>query len=299
MNVVIAGSTGLDDIESSYGRAENVLGGSAIYASIAASFFSQPGIISCYGEDFPKKFIEVLKKRKIDLQGFQKVKGKNFHWKGKYGKDLNEAITLKTDLNSMLEFKPIVPDSYKEAEFIMLGNLDPEIQLKLLEQFEKPKFIISDTMNYWIESKKEKVLEVIDSVDIALMNGSEAKMLFNTSNLIHASKELLKRNSEFAVIKKGEHGAMLFTESKTFIAPAYPLEHIKDPTGAGDCFGGAIIGYLSSIPEINFKEIRKAIAFGSAIASLNVEEFSTKKLEALTMKEINGRLKEFKELSEF
>ncbi len=298
VKVVIAGSCGLDDIESKAGKVENVLGGSAIYASLSASHFCKPGLISAYGDDFSSKYLEMLKTKGIDLTGFQEVDGPTFHWKGSYVDDINDAKTLQTDLNSLLKFKPVVPEEYKDAKFVLFGNTDPEQQLEMLKQFDSPEFVVADTMNFWIDTKKEKVLELIEKTDLVLMNNFEASLVYGTHNLLEAADKLLE-NKKFALIKKGEHGALLFSKNSTFSAPGYPVRTVKDPTGAGDTFAGAFLGYLSNQSEINESNLRKAIIYGSAAASLNVEDFSVNTLFNSSIEKIESRVNEFRKLVEF
>ncbi len=299
IETVIAGSIGLDDIKTQSNEVKNILGGSGVYASLAASLFCKPGLIGSYGEDFPKKYLELLYLKGINLTGLQRVSGPNMHWIGEYEKDMNNRKTISIELNSLKKFKPIVPDEFKQAKFVLLGNLDPEHQLKLLEQFESPKFVLADTMDYYIETAREKVLEMINSVNVCLMNNSEAKMLFNDSNLISAGKKLLTNENSLAIIKKGEHGSILFSKKSLFIAPAYPLEKVVDPTGAGDSFAGAIIGFLSTQKNVNEKNLRQAIIHGSAVASLVCEGFSLNVLNTISLNEIKKRVKALKDLTSF
>jgi ribokinase len=299
VEVVIVGSIGLDDIQTPFGRIRNTLGGSAVYASIASSFFSRTGVIGVIGTDFPQQHLELMQRRGIDIKGIEIKEGKTFRWSGKYEFDLNVAETLKTELNVMEKFDPQIPREYKKAEYVFLGNLDPEIQLNVLKQMKKPKLVLSDTMNYWIESKRQKVLDVVKAVDIALMNDSEARELFKTTNLVKAAKEILKLDSNYAIIKKGEHGAVMFTEKSHFSLPGYPLEDIKDPTGAGDSFAGALIGYLAKTKEINEKNMRKAMVYASVVASLEVEGLGVTNMNFINQFKIKERFNEFKEFMKF
>ncbi|MEM4326779.1 MAG: PfkB family carbohydrate kinase [Candidatus Diapherotrites archaeon] len=298
--VIVFGTIALDDIKTPFGKVTSVPGGSALYASIACSFFSNVGILSAVGNDFPEKEKKFLQNKKISLDGLENFSGKTFHWAGYYDLDINNAITLKTDLNIIKKYYPKVPDEYKNTDFLFLANMDPELQLEVLKQFKKkPKFVVSDTMNLWISKKRKKVLEIVKISDIALMNDSEARQLFKTSNLAVAAKEILKLDSKIAIIKKGEHGCVAFTKKTFFSCPGYPLENIVDPTGSGDCFGGALIGYLAKTEDFSEKNIRKAIVYGSCIASFNAEAFSTEKLKKISLKEINKRYKEFSNFVKF
>ncbi|MEK6892506.1 MAG: PfkB family carbohydrate kinase [Nanoarchaeota archaeon] len=296
--IMITGTVALDTIQTPFGKVEKALGGSAAYASFAASFFSKPNILSVVGNDFPKEYIELLKKRQINLDGLQ-ITGKTFHWEGFYEFDMNEAKTKKTELNSLADFRIKMPENYKETKYVFLANIDPDLQLETLNQIKKPKFIVMDTMNFWISGKKKSLIDLIKKVDVLLLNDGEARQLFNTASLVKASKEALKLGPKAVIIKKGEHGSLLFTKDKHFSAPGYPLEEIKDPTGCGDCFGGAFIGYLAKTGDLSESNMRKAVIYGSVVASYNAEDFSLNRLKTLTMSDIEKRYKEFKDIREF
>src|SRR3989338_2363028 len=297
-DVLILGTVALDTIETPFGKLERGLGGSATYASISASMFSKPAILSIIGEDFPKEHIEMFRKKNIDTSGI-KIEGKTFHWEGFYEFDMNEAKTRKTELNSLADFQVNVPDSYKEIKHVFLANIDPSLQLDALRQMKKPSLVVLDTMNFWISSKKKELLEVIKKADIFILNDGEARQLFETANLVKAANEALKLGPKAVIIKKGEHGSLLFTKNKHFSAPGYPLEVIKDPTGCGDTFGGAFIGYLAKTKDYSEPNLRKAIIYGSVIASYNAEDFSLNRLKNLTMQDVEKRYNEMKELREF
>lgn len=300
VDVVVVGSIGLDDLKTPFGERKGVLGGSASYASVAASFFCKPGVVGIVGSDFPKKEIEFFKEKGIDTRGLVFSEGKTFRWSGVYEFDLNEAKTLKTELNVLSEFNPVVPEEYRESDFLFLGNLSPVIQLSVLKQMKKrPKLVVADTMNYWIETQREKVLQVVKETDVCLMNDGEARELFKTPNLLKAASEILGLDSELAIIKKGEHGCLLVTKESYFALPGYPLENVLDPTGSGDSFGGAFIGYLSKAREVSEKEVRKALVYASCVASFNAEGFSLEKLRKITREDIEERFKEFKKIIEF
>lgn len=299
IEVLIVGSIGLDDIQTPFGKLLNTLGGSAVYSSISSSFFAKTGVVGIVGTDFPKEHLDLMQRRGIDIKGIEIKEGKTFRWSGKYEFDLNTAETLKTELNVMQDFNPIIPDEYKEAEYVFLGNIDPELQLNILKQIKKPKLVVSDTMNYWIENKKDKVLEVIKKVDIALMNDGEARELFNTANLIKAAREILKLDSDYAIIKKGEHGAIMFTEKTNFSLPGYPLEDIKDPTGAGDSFAGGFIGYLAKTKDLSETNMRKAMVYGSIVASLEAEGLGVTNMDFINQFKIKERFEEFQQLIKF
>ncbi|MBI2650705.1 sugar kinase [Candidatus Woesearchaeota archaeon] len=297
-NILIVGTVALDTIETPFGRVKRALGGSATYASFAASLFSKPALISIIGTDFPKEYIELMKKKGIGLNGL-KTTGKTFHWDGFYEYDMNEAKTRKTELNSLEHFKVDVPQEYKSIKYIFLANIDPELQLETLRQVDKPDFAVLDTMNFWINSKRKHLMDVIKKVDVLLINDGEARQLFNTVNLVNAANQVLKLGPKAVIIKKGEHGALLFTKNKHFSAPGYPLENIKDPTGCGDSFGGAFIGYLAKTKDLSEKNFRRAIVYGSVVASHNAEDFGLNRLKNLKMSDIERRYREFQDIREF
>ena len=298
VDTAIIGTVALDSLETPFGKVKDVLGGSATYASIAASFFSKPGILSIIGKDFPKEHIQFLNKRGIDTDGII-VGDKTFRWQGFYEFDMNEAKTIRTELNSLESYKVKVPEHYKDAKYVFLANIDPELQLDVINTIRKPELIVMDTMNFWIEHKREQLLKTIDKADILVLNDAEARQLFNTPNLVKAANKALKLNTRAVIIKKGEHGALLFTDNKHFSAPGYPLENIKDPTGCGDSFGGALTGHLAKTQDTSEKNIRKAIVYGSVIASFNAEDFSIERLKRIKKGDIEKRFKEFKAIREF
>lgn len=295
VDVVIVGTVGLDNIKTPFGSVTDALGGSATHASFAASFFSKPGIISVVGEDF--RLASEFDARDISTEGLQIAKGKTFRWSGYYEYDMHHAHTLETQLNVLEGFSPVLPDDYKNVKSLFLANIDPELQLDVLEQM-KPRLTLADTMNFWIEKKREHLMEVVKNVDIFLLNDGEARELMNTTNLLTAGRKLLALGPSAVIIKKGEHGALLLTDGKIFSLPGYPLENVCDPTGAGDSFAGATIGYLSN-NDSDEEKIRKAIVYGSAVASYNVEDFGANKLKKITMHDIEARYKEFESMVKF
>ncbi len=297
VDVIILGTVGLDDIETPFGKVENVLGGSATYAAYACSFFVKPGIVSIIGEDFPQHHLKTLQ-HKIDLNGVEKS-GKTFRWQGLYEYDMNEAKTLRTELNCLSFFSPKLPEDYKQAKYVFLGNADPEVQLQVLQQVESPELVVMDSMNLWIEHKKEKLLEIISKTDVLLLNDGEARELFKTVNLVQAANKALALGPKAVIIKKGEHGALLFTKDKHFSAGSYPLEVVKDPTGCGDTFGGGFIGYLAKTKSTSESAMRKAIVYGSALASFNAEDFSLHNLQKISNKDVEKRFYEFRQMREF
>ncbi len=295
---IIIGTVALDSIETPFGKVENALGGSACYASIAASFFSKPGILSIIGKDFPNEHIKFFNERGIDTKGVT-LGEKTFKWQGYYEFDMNEAKTLRTELNSLESYKAEIPEEYKNSKYVFLANIDPELQLDVINAIKKPELIVMDTMNFWIEHKKKQLMETIDKVDVLVLNDGEARQLFDTPNLIKAANSALKMVSKAIIIKKGEHGALLFTDSKHFNAPGYPLENIKDPTGCGDCFGGAFTGYIAKTQDLSETNMRKAVIYGSVIASHNAEDFGIERLRSIKHEDIEERYKEFKAIREF
>ncbi|MBI5417349.1 sugar kinase [Candidatus Poribacteria bacterium] len=299
MSTLIVGTIGIDSVETPFGQEDNVLGGSATYASLAASFFSHPNIVSVIGNDFPEDYMHILKKRKIDTQGIQKISGKTFRWTGSYKDDLNMATTIKTDLNVLEDFQAIVPNSYKKLKYVLLGNIDPELQLKVIKQMENPKLIVGDTMNFWIAYKKAELLKTLKKLDVLIINDAEARQLADEPNLIKAANVIKKMGPKILIVKKGEHGALMFTKTTHFAISAFPLEQIFDPTGAGDCFAGGFIGYLAKTNNISESNMRKAIVHGSVIASFNVEDFSIRRLIKIKSKDIACRYKTFYKFSNF
>ena len=300
MSILVVGSVGLDTVKTPFGRAENSLGGSATYFSYAASFFSPVRLIAVVGDDFPKEHIDLLARRKIDLQGLQRVPGKTFRWSGSYEYDLNEAQTLSTELNVFEAFRPRIPVDLQDSPFVFLANIDPDLQLDVLKQVRTPRLVACDTMNLWIKIKQAKLREVLERVNIFILNDSEARQLTGQSGLIKAGRTLLDWGPSIVVIKKGEHGAFLFTEGGFFAVPAFPLEEVYDPTGAGDCFAGGFFGSLvrdgGSVEET---ALRRAIVFGTVIASFNVEKFSLDRLKTLTEPEIVERYRQFIQMTHF
>lgn len=298
-SILVVGSVALDSVETPFGKADEVLGGSATFFSVAASYFTTPRIIAAVGDDFPEEHIDLLKKHNVDVAGLQQIQGgRTFRWSGSYGFDLNTARTLQTDLNVLGTFNPEVPEEYRDTEFLFLANIDPELQLAVLRQMTRPRIVACDTMNFWIESKREALTEVISSVDIVFMNEAEAREFAEEPNLVKAAKKILSLGPRFVAIKRGEYGAMLFGEGTIFAAPAYPLEEVFDPTGAGDTFGGGFMGYLAHAGQFDSPTLRKAVAFGSIMASFTVEDFSLRRLVRLTHPEIQTRLQHYKRMLE-
>ncbi|MAS19358.1 MAG: sugar kinase [Leeuwenhoekiella sp.] len=300
--LVIVGTCAFDEIESPFGKTGKILGGAGTFIGLAASNFEvDQAIVSVVGSDFPQEYIDLLKNRGINMEGLEVVKdGKTFFWKGRYHNDLNSRDTLITELNTLADFNPVVPESYKDAEIVMLGNLHPLVQLSVLDQMnKKPKLAILDTMNFWMDSALEDLKKVIARVDVITINDEEARQLSGEYSLVTAAQKISAMGPRFVVIKKGEHGALLFEEDKIFFAPALPLEEVFDPTGAGDTFAGGFAGYLTSTGDLSFENMKRAIIHGSNLASFCVEKFGTERMQNLKPEEIEKRLLKFKALTQF
>lgn len=290
MGLLIVGSIALDNVETSFDKVVDSLGGSATFISISASYFTNPiNLVGVVGDDFDNQHIDLLKRRKIDLTGLQIKSGKTFRWGGKYHNDFNNRDTLFTELGVFETFNPILPEEYKADEIVVLGNILPSLQLNVLQQLTNPKFIICDTMNLWISIAKEDLIEVIKKVDLLIINDSEAKELSGINNTIKAAKKVMELGCKYLIIKKGEHGALLFSKDDFFSAPALPIEDIFDPTGAGDTFAGGLAGYLHKTNDFSFENLKKAVIYGTTMASFCVESFSIKKIEELNDEKINER----------
>jgi sugar/nucleoside kinase (ribokinase family) len=299
MSILVVGSVAFDSVETPFGKVENILGGSATYFSTSASFFSDVRLVAVVGEDFPQEHLDFLSSRNVDLSGLSRVKGRTFHWKGKYGYDLNEAQTLETQLNVFADFRPQIPMEYAESGYLFLANIDPELQMEVLNQVKRPRVVACDSMNFWISSKPDSLRRVLEKVDIFLINEGEARQLSGEANLVKAAKGILSMGVKTLIIKRGEYGVLMFNGSSIFAAPAYPLEEVFDPTGAGDTFAGGFMGYLANTGDISEKGIRQAIVFGSVMASFNVEDFSLNRLKRLNYKEIEERYRDFKSMTHF
>jgi len=299
MALLVVGSVAFDSVETPFGRAEEVLGGSATYFSTSASYFADVNLVAVVGEDFPEKHVNFLRMRRINLDGLERTAGKTFRWRGKYGYDLNEAHTLKTELNVFERFRPRLPEHYRDAEVVFLANIDPDLQREVLDQVRSPKVVAADTMNFWIEGKRESLLETLGRVNVLLINDGEARQLTGQPNLVKAAREIISYGPEILLIKQGEYGVTMFNSHGIFIAPAYPLEDVFDPTGAGDTFAGGFMGYLANTMDFSDTSLRRAAVMGSVMASFNVEDFSLNRIRDLDYKEIEQRFREFKRLSHF
>ncbi len=299
MGILVVGSVALDTVKTPFGEVEEALGGSATYFSVAASYFTDVSMVAVVGQDFPEKHINFLKTRKIDLNGLQKAPGKTFRWAGYYDYDLNRANTLKTELNVFETFSPELPGEYKDAEFVFLANIDPVLQRAVLDQINRPRLIAADTMNYWIENKKAELIETLKRVDILTINEAEVRELAGEPNLIKAARSILSLGPKVLIVKRGEYGVLMFNGGSVFSAPAYPLESVFDPTGAGDTFAGGFMGYVASVRDWTDGGLRKALVMGSVMASFNVEDFSLGRIKSLDYKEIETRFRGFKRLAQF
>lgn len=302
MKLLTVGTVAFDAIETPFGKTDKILGGAATYIGLAASKLgAQVNIVSVIGGDFPQEYIEVFQKNKIGIEGIKEIKeGKTFFWSGKYHIDMNNRDSLATELNVLENFDPVIPESQKDSEILMLGNLHPAVQLSVLNQMKKkPELTILDTMDFWMNSTWDLLMQVISKVDVITINDAEARQLSGEFSLVKAAQKIQEMGPEVVVIKKGEHGALLFNKKQVFFAPALPLEDVFDPTGAGDTFAGGFAGYLTQTGDLSFEGLKKAIIVGSALASFTVEKFGTEKLQELTSQEYKSRLEEFKNLTEY
>jgi sugar/nucleoside kinase (ribokinase family) len=301
VSLLVVGSVALDTVETPFGNVKDALGGSAVYISAAASYFTSPiRLVGVVGGDFPKEHINFMESRQIDLDGLQVIEnGKTFRWGGKYHYDLNVRDTLFTDLNVFKNFDPIIPSGFRNSAYVCLGNIDPTLQLQVLNQIKKPRLVVGDTMNYWIETKPAQLAETMKYMDVIIVNDSEARLLTNEPNLIKAAKKIIKMGPRIIIIKKGEHGAMLVTDQTIFSAPAYPLETIFDPTGAGDSFAGGFIGWIARTDDLSSENLKRAVVYGSTLASFCVEKFSIDSLRDLSYLKVHDRFHSFMELSRF
>ena len=301
--LVIVGTVAFDAIETPFGKTDKILGGAATYIGFSAANFDNvdAAAVSVVGGDFPQEYLDLLTERKVSIEGIEVVKdGKTFFWSGKYHNDMNSRDTLATELNVLEHFTPVVPDSYKDADIVMLGNLHPLTQQSVLDQMsKKPKLAILDTMNFWMDIAMDDLLSVIKNVDVITINDEEARQLSGEYSLVNAAKKIHTMGPKYVVIKKGEHGALLFSEGNMFYAPALPLAEVFDPTGAGDTFAGGFAGYLAKTGNISFENMKNAVIYGSALASFCVEKFGTERMLTLTDKEIFERLQQFKDLTQF
>jgi sugar/nucleoside kinase (ribokinase family) len=302
MSILVVGTVAFDAIETPFGKTDKIVGGAATYICLSSSFFAKNlNLVSVVGEDFPSEAIQMLKNKSVDIDGLQIKKGeKTFFWSGKYHNDMNTRDTLDTQLNVLENFNPVVPEKHQESEFLMLGNLMPSVQKKVLSQMKKrPKLVVLDTMNFWMDLFMDDLKEALKEVDVLTINDEEARQLSGEYSLVKAAKLILAMGPKYLIIKKGEHGALLFNNEEVFFAPALPLEEVFDPTGAGDSFAGGFIGYLAKTNDISFENMKRAVINGSAMASFCVEKFGTQKLTEITQEDVNARINEFVKLVKF
>jgi len=297
--LLVVGSVALDTVKTPFGEVSEVLGGSATYFSTAASYFTSVDLIAVVGEDFPAQHIAFLKSRSIDVTGLERRPGATFRWKGEYTHQLNEAHTLDTKLNVFETFRPKIPEAYRSPDLLFLGNIDPELQLDVLQKLPRPPLVACDTMNFWINGKREALWRVLEQVDILIINDGEARALGEDTNLVKVAQKVLARGPKHLIVKRGEYGVLMFNAKQMFGAPAFPLEDVRDPTGAGDTFAGGFLGYLAATGNRSGEAFKQAIIFGSVMASFTVEAFSLDRLRILDYKEVQERFRAFKRLTHF
>ena len=302
MSLLVIGTVAFDAIETPFGKTDKIVGGAATFISMAASYFTKNfNLVSVVGDDFPKESIEMLHRRGVNTDGLQIKQGeKTFFWSGRYHNDMNSRDTLDTQLNVLENFDPIIPEGYQDCEFLMLGNLAPSVQHTILDRLKtRPKLVVLDTMNFWMDIALNDLKELLKRVDVLTINDEEARQLSGEYSLVKASQKILAMGPKYLIIKKGEHGALLFNKDQVFFAPALPLEEVFDPTGAGDSFAGGFIGYISQTRDISFDNLKRAIIFGSAMASFSVEKFGTERIQNLSAKEVDERVQQFIDLVQF
>ena len=299
MSLLVVGSVALDTIETPFGRVKDTLGGSATFFSAAASLLSPVQLVGVVGQDFPLGDLRFLEDRGVDFAGLEKRDGESFRWSGIYNFDLNSRETLETRLGVFADFEPLIPEAFRDARWIFLGNIDPELQYDVLEQVDSPELVVCDTMNYWIAGKRDALLRLMPRVDVLLVNDSEARELSGEYNLLKAARWIQDNGPQMVIVKKGEHGAILFTNGSIFFAPGFPLEEVFDPTGAGDAFAGGFLGYIARAGSASLDHLRRAVVYGSALGSFAVERFGVERLVDLTVAEIDARVMHFRELTTF
>lgn len=299
MSILVVGSVALDSVETPFGKTSDILGGSATYFSVSARLFSPVNLVAVVGNDFSKKNIKFFEKHDINLKGLIQSKGETFRWEGRYGWDFADPTTIATHLNVFATFNPKIPKSYQDSEYVFLANIDPVIQKKVLNQVKRPKLIACDTMNFWIENKRKQLLQLLKKIDVLLINESEAKELTYEANLLKSGKKIMKLGPKAIIIKRGEHGVLLFTQDNIFVSPAFLLESVIDPTGAGDTFAGGFMGYLAKSRKISQNALRNAVVYGSIMATFAVESFGLQCLGAVSLRDVNKRIKKFKKYTSF
>ena len=298
-SILVVGSVALDEIATPFGRVEDIIGGAVVYFSAAASLFGKVQLVGVVGDDYPLDELDFLRQRGVDLQGLTRTSGPSFRWGGVYDYDMNTRETTHTELGVFARFRPDLPNAYRSADWVFLGNIDPVLQLHVLDQIESPKLVACDTMNYWIEASHDALLEVIGRIDMLTINDEEARQLSGSPNLARAARWIRDRGPQHVVIKKGEHGAMLFSDDSVFFSPGYPLEEVEDPTGAGDAFAGGLFGQLARAPETTPMELRRAVVYGCALGSFACEAFGPRRLAEVTIDQIEERVKAFRHLTYF
>ena len=299
MSVLVVGTVAFDSIETPFGVAERILGGSASYFALAASFFTPVRIVGVIGEDFPEEHLALFKRRNIDTDGIKREKGDTFHWRGRYHEDINARDTLELHLNVLAGFAPTLPERYRDAEYVFLGNIDPLIQIEVLNQIHHMKLVVCDTMDHWIRESPDNLQKVLKRIEMLVINDSEARLLSGQSNVVRAARAILKMGPKVVMIKRGEYGVLQFSDSQVFATPAYPLEEVFDPTGAGDSFAGGFLGQLARSGDASQRGIRRAIVYGSVVASFTVEDFGVKRLTTASLPDIEERFERFVELTDF
>lgn len=299
MSVLVVGTVAFDSIETPFGSAERILGGSAAYFALGASFFAPVRVVGVIGKDFPQDFLDVFAQRKIDLEGLERAAGDTFHWRGRYHEDINLRDTLELHLNVLAGFEPKLPESYRDAEYVFLGNIDPAMQLEVLRQIRRLKLVACDTMDHWIRETPQELRKVLQRIEILVINDSEARLLSGYENIVKAARAILKMGPKMVLIKRGEYGVLQFSDSSVFATPAYPLEEVFDPTGAGDSFAGGFMGQLARSADQSQGGLRRAIVYGSVVASFTVEDFGVRRLIDVSMAEIEERYRRFVELTDF
>jgi len=299
MSILVVGTVAFDSIETPFGVAERILGGSASYFALAASYFAPVRIVGVIGRDFPQEYLDLFTQRSIDLEGLKKERGETFHWRGKYHEDINVRDTLELHLNVLSGFVPQLPESYRDAEYVFLGNIDPAMQIEVLNQIRHMRLVVCDTMDHWIRESSKELRAVLKRIEMLVVNDSEARLLSGQNNIVRAARAILKMGPEVVLIKRGEYGVLQFSDSSIFATPAYPLEEVFDPTGAGDSFAGGFLGQLARSGDHSQRGIRRAIAYGSVVASFTVEDFGVKRLTNVSLSDIEERYQGFAQLTDF
>ncbi len=299
MSILVVGSVALDSLETPFGTAEDTLGGSAVHFSAAASLFAPVQLVGVVGDDYPLEELDFLRDREVDLSGLETVEGESFRWKGRYTHDLSAPETLETRLGVFADFHPTIPEAFRKPEIVFLGNIDPLLQLEVLERVEKPRLVACDTMNFWIEGQRDDLLRLLKQVDILMVNDGEIRQLADDPNLFRSARWVQERGPSRVVVKKGEHGAVLFDGDEIFFTPGYPLDELNDPTGAGDSFAGGFLGFIHSLGEVTSGNLRRAVVFGTALGSFAVEDFGVRRVATLRRDEVAGRVRELRHMTQF